>query len=59
MEDCALGLDGTFPTSVAMNFLLALHLDGLPVVLRTLITTILTVPNVIWLGVPGAHFVRD
>jgi antibiotic biosynthesis monooxygenase (ABM) superfamily enzyme len=48
-----------FPTSVALNFLVAPHLDGLPLVLRTLITALLTVPIVVWLGVPAAHFLRD
>ncbi len=48
-----------FPTSVALNFFVAPRLGGLPLVVRTLITTVLTVPIVIWLGVPAAHFVRD
>lgn len=46
------------PAALLINLLLIPHLEGLAPVLRTLISTVILVPWVTWIGLPAVHFVR-
>ena len=46
------------PAAVLLNVYLVPHLGGLPVILRTLLSTVILVLWVIWLGLPAVHYVR-
>ncbi|WP_009478476.1 hypothetical protein [Rhodococcus sp. JVH1] len=44
-----------YPVATLSNFALSPHLRQLPVAMGTLITTLLLVPFVVWVGVPAVH----
>lgn len=47
-----------FPPVVAVNLLLLPHLTALPELVRTLLTTLIVVPFVIWVSLPCVHLLR-
>ena len=46
------------PAALLLNLYLVPHLEGVPVVLRTLLSTVILVLWVIWLGLPTVHYFR-
>lgn len=46
------------PAAALLNAYLVPHLMGVPVLLRTLLSTVILVVWVIWLGLPAVHYVR-
>ena len=46
------------PAALLLNLYLVPHLGGLPVVLRTLLSTVILVLWVIWVGLPTVHYFR-